>query len=167
MLTTDALPLSEQKGFCAKDRVLHDIRAQVLARVPTRWTLKDLAAQEFAAINGWRACRSLFPLSRLAKPCSGRTLLRWWPCDHALAFKEGRKAAAFVTQPYPDQDPQQTIAEVGRVADIHGLTLHLPPGGVHASIHYPGRTLFLVMTRPGVVVRWLPEQQTAWDAHDQ
>ncbi len=163
MTTPEILAIAEQKGMWAKDRILHDIRAQILGAVPARWILKDIAAQEFAAINGWRAC-DLFPLSRLAKQRSGRTPLQW-PCDHALAFKEGRRAVAFVTQPYAGHDAQKIITEVRTVADIHGLALHLPPGGVHASIHFPGRTLFLVMTRPGVVVRWLPEQQTSRDAH--
>lgn len=38
-----------------------------------------------------------------------------------------------------------------------GFELHVPPDPL-ASIHYPGATLFVVVTLPGVVVRWLPEQ---------
>jgi hypothetical protein len=38
-----------------------------------------------------------------------------------------------------------------------GLALHIPPDPL-ASLHYPGWTLFVLVTRPGVKVRFLPEQ---------
>jgi len=43
----------------------------------------------------------------------------------------------------------------------NGCTLHVPPAGAYASICFPGATLFLVLTLPGVTVQWLPEQLAA------
>jgi hypothetical protein len=40
-----------------------------------------------------------------------------------------------------------------------GFCVHIPPGGERASLYFPGRTLFIVVTLPGVGVKWLPEQQ--------
>jgi hypothetical protein len=40
---------------------------------------------------------------------------------------------------------------------MYGLRWHVPPMQ-RASFWYPGSTLFIVMTLPDVVVRWLPEQ---------
>ena len=40
---------------------------------------------------------------------------------------------------------------------IQRLALHLPPDPL-ASIHYPGETLFIVITKAGVAVKWLPDQ---------
>jgi hypothetical protein len=151
----------ESNGTSKKHCILQEILEQITATVPSRWALKDLAAQEFAAINGWHVSY-LFPLRRLGKP---RGSAVQWPCDHALAFKQGRRPAAFVTQPY-GHDAQKSIAEVRAVADNHGLTLHVPPGGAEWSIYFPGQALFLVMTKPGIEVRWLPEQYTRWIAQE-
>ena len=38
-----------------------------------------------------------------------------------------------------------------------GLAVHLPPDPL-ASIHYPGWTYFVVITKAGVTVKWLPDQ---------
>ena len=73
--------------------------------------------------------------------------------DHDVNFRADGKNVAILTQPYDhvDLDAVRTWA-VGR-----GLEAHVPPDPL-ASIHYPGGTLFLVITKPGVEVRWLPDQ---------
>ena len=70
-------------------------------------------------------------------------------------FSRGRRYVAVVGQPYLSA---VDIAEArARLAD-RGLVLHLAPDPL-ASFHYPGWTLFVVVTRPGVTgVRFLPEQ---------
>jgi hypothetical protein len=74
--------------------------------------------------------------------------------DHCVWFREGRRYVAAVGQPYLSA---VDIAEArARLAD-RGLVLHLPPDPL-ASFHYPGWTLFVVVTKPGVGVRFLPEQ---------
>jgi hypothetical protein len=84
-------------------------------------------------------------------------------CDHALYFqglwtdgKRGRINIAIAGQPY------QWIGEVGaEIADLErrGFCIHTPPRGDRASIWFPGQTLFIVVTLPGVEVKWLPEQR--------
>jgi hypothetical protein len=70
-------------------------------------------------------------------------------------FTRRARFVAAVGQPYPpaagDLDLWRT-----HLAD-RGLVLHVPPDPL-ASIHYPGGTIFVVVTKPGVEVRFLPEQ---------
>jgi hypothetical protein len=51
--------------------------------------------------------------------------------------------------------------ELLRLVDS-GFVVHVPPAGACASIHYPCWALFLVVTRPGIEVKWLPEQMTGY-----
>ena len=120
--------------------------------------LKAYAA--FAALNGWkvdysslhpdalgrRSRESLYNEHGLGTP--GERLF-----DHDVNFRADGKNVAILTQPYDhvDLDAVRTWA-VGR-----GLEAHVPPDPL-ASVHYPGETYFIVITKPGVTVKWLPDQ---------
>jgi hypothetical protein len=67
-----------------------------------------------------------------------------------------RKNVAIAGQPY-----QRSTSVRAELADLErrGFCVHTPPGGERASIWFPGQTLFIVATQPGVEVKWLPEQQ--------
>ena len=131
--------------------------------------LRRQAAEDFAALNGWRRSRSRFCVKTLLRggvhdgygqsayddavvdPTSISNLF-----DHALFFRESARpyrAAAIVGQPY------DTSAGTARAAAAEiGLVLHVP-SNVNASWHYPGWTRFFVFTRPAVArVQFLPEQ---------
>lgn len=73
--------------------------------------------------------------------------------DHCIGFRANGKNVAVLTQPYSHVD----LDAVRRWAADRGLVLHVPPDPL-ASIHYPGETLFIVITQPGVEVQWLPDQ---------
>ena len=117
------------------------------------------AMDAFAELNGWRPSEvASYGLSLLGRGrMSGRICADNHDCDlldHCVWFREGRRYAAVVGQPYLSA---VDIAEArARLAD-RGLVLHLAPDPL-ASFHYPGWTLFVVVTKPGVRVRFLPEQ---------
>jgi hypothetical protein len=132
--------------------------------------IQEEAANAFGRINGWRNS------DRCCGPCDlGRPSRRWWYLhaggwlDHPLYYKvprqDGKRGwvnAAIVGQPY---DGAMSCA-AGHLAVLirAGYELHVPPEPF-ASIWNPGATFFLVLTLPGVVVNWLPEQRIAgtWD----
>lgn len=122
---------------------------------------KQAAGDAFAALNGWRMAPAFTNLDRLGR--GGPTRSHHWTdngrdrrlLDHAVWFYRARRFIAAVGQPYPtavDDLPwwRASLAE-------RDLVLHEPPDPL-ASIHYPGATLFVVVTRPGVEVHFLPEQ---------
>jgi hypothetical protein len=142
-----------QSAFNVGDQLQHQIG-----------NVQQSASAEFARRNSWRHdCRSFAPW-RIGKAHGDWELIdqssRW--LDHPLYFRERRSDgkrgfvnAALVTQPYhADDDTLEAIAAE------HGLEWHRPPAGPYASIHFPGSTLFLVLTRPGRTIRWLDEQET-------
>lgn len=118
------------------------------------------AVAAFAAINGWRKAPAFFDLSRLgrgaptrshhwADHCRDRRLL-----DHPIWFYAARRYVAAVGQPYLDvADLREWRANLAE----RGFVLHVPPDPL-ASIHFPGSTLFVVVTKAGGAVKWLPEQ---------
>ena len=131
--------------------------------------LRRQAAEDFAALNGWRQSRSRFSVKALLRggvhdgygqsaydnaiidPISISNLF-----DHALFFREiarPYRSAAIVGQPY------DTSADTARAAAVEiGLVLHVPTN-VNASWHYPGWRRFFVFTRPEIErVCFLPEQ---------
>jgi hypothetical protein len=74
--------------------------------------------------------------------------------DHCVWFRRQRRYVAVIGQPcLSAADLAEERASLAR----RGLVMHVPPDPL-ASFHYPGWTLFLVVTLPGVAVRWLPEQ---------
>jgi hypothetical protein len=118
------------------------------------------AAKAFAEINGWRTAPAFFDLGRLGRGAPTRS--HHWAdnsrdrqlLDHPLWFYFQRRFVAAVGQPYrPAVDLVRWRAHLTE----RGFTLHVPPDPL-ASFHYPGSTLFVVVTRPGVRVRFLPEQ---------
>jgi hypothetical protein len=112
----------------------------------------------FAALNDWRAtefsCYNLGLLGRVAHSWSLYHSRDHVLLDHAIWFRQGRRYVAAVGQPY--LSAVDIADERARLA-ARGLVLHVPPDPF-ASFHYPGWTLFIVITLPGAAVRWLPEQ---------
>ena len=123
----------------------------------------DAAAHAFAHLNGWKLkAGAPFNLSHIGLsiharlvPDYGRHRQDRRLLDHPLWFTAARRCVAAVGQPYDWEDDE--IEECRAHLSGLGLALHIPPDPF-ASIHYPGNTLFLVVTQPGVDVRWLPEQ---------
>jgi hypothetical protein len=127
--------------------------------------LHQEARAAFARLNGWVVVQSssrwehLIPRERRGQD---KTPWGWGHfvggvSNHDFACREPEspnRITAVVCQPYNDH-----VAEAGAAAERLGLAIHVPPDP-RASIHYPGRTQFIVFTRPGVTVRWLPEQTT-------
>jgi hypothetical protein len=118
-----------------------------------------VAITTFAKLNGWRPSEvASYGLSLLGHDrMSGRTRAdnHDFPLlDHCIWFREGRRYVAAVGQPY--RSAVDIVEARARLAN-RGLVLHIPPDPF-ASFHYPGWTLFVVVTKPGVRVRLLPEQ---------
>jgi hypothetical protein len=116
------------------------------------------ATDAFAKLNGWRQTKSTsYNLGLLGRGASSRSL--WdssdFPLlDHCVWLRQDRRYVAVVGQPY--LSAVDIVEERARLA-LRGLVLHLPPDPL-ASFHYPGWTLFVVVTKPDVTVKWLPEQ---------
>jgi hypothetical protein len=117
------------------------------------------AMAAFVELNEWRETGAFYDLGHLGRNMGGRMVM--WAdgrdsdlLDHPAWFRRDRRYAAVVGQPYlSDVDIAETRARLAR----RDLTLHLPPDPL-ASFHYPGWTLFVVVAKPGVEVRFLPEQ---------
>jgi hypothetical protein len=100
------------------------------------------AAEAFGRLNGWALAKahsySLELLGRAIRTSGeGRDHLL---LDHDYWFRKDRR---YVAQ-------REGLTK-------RGFVLHLLPDPF-ASFRYPGWTLFVVVTKPGVAVRWLPEQ---------
>jgi hypothetical protein len=122
-------------------------------------------ARVFGELNGWTLAERSFTADAI-----GRAHTRWtgqfyshgW-MDHAIYFRARRpdwktaRCIAIVGQPYGDIDGHRREL-LDACASKLGLRWHAPPNP-RASIWYPPRTLFIVMTLADVVVRWLPEQE--------
>jgi hypothetical protein len=120
----------------------------------------EAAEQRFGAINGWHVCGQ-FAIERLGRSYrvdhSGKLRASW--LDHPIYYKQRTgyryfECVAIVGQPYGNSEFDQLAAMVASGE----YKIHTPPD-VAAAIHYPGAAMFIVLTRPGVRVRWLPEQQ--------
>jgi hypothetical protein len=129
--------------------------------------LQRQAAQEFAALNGWRWTERQFLASTLVRGGTHDSnrwvhdeLLDGWTShhmfDHPVFFREiarPYRTAAIVGQPY-DTKPNEARAIAAKI----GLELHVPPN-LTASWWYPGYARFFCFTRPEVMcVQFLPEQ---------
>jgi hypothetical protein len=110
-------------------------------------------AKQFGKINKWKLTTTQFGLDEFGRrqPRPQRTDGGF---DHALYYRDcyGR-FAAIVNQPY---DRPDYCRGTGR-ASSYDLTWQTPPEP-YASIWYPGFTRFIVITRPGQDICWLPEQ---------
>jgi hypothetical protein len=160
------------------DNVISDI-AQMIARYnqtnPKRdadWNAIKVQMQEghdaFARLNGWAVTKrssyeSLIPREQRRGSSWGRYYPRQWSeyvggvSDHDFACRDARgprpfPVTAVICQPYNDHTDEATAA-----AERLGLAVHIPPNP-HACFWYPGFTRIYVFTRPGVEVKWLPEQ---------
>lgn len=139
--------------------------------------LRRELVREFMKLNGWYVTECSFGLDALA---DGKKYVKYsellprcpnpWEgvnWDHTMYFrhsKSGGKTAALVTQPYghrekfdyeninrPSHKPWKASIE------WYKLKAHMPPNQF-ASVWFPGSTAFVVLTRPDVEVKWLPEQ---------
>jgi hypothetical protein len=126
--------------------VEHLLRAIRDSRGEEQWSLQKRAYQYFAELNGWKVGSKKrwcpFDLKVLQRPIF----------DHYRSFDK-----AMVTEPYAHRnwyDDGMTIA--ARYEGRFGLAFHMSPYPT-ASIYSPGQCAFLIFTRPGHVMKWLPE----------
>jgi hypothetical protein len=163
-----ALQTQAKESKAERDDPANAREHRIAARIANRriGELHIEAEHAFGTINGWRTDASYyFPPERLGRPHhQWEQNLSGWR-DHSIYYKaprhDGKRGfvnIAIVGHPYG--------LAPSWANDLHGLIsngyqLHVPPAGAYASIWYPGATLFLVLTLPGITVRWLPEQQNA------
>jgi hypothetical protein len=136
---------------------IETVIAEIRATNPRiRMDVYQAGVKAFADVNGWRVTDRGFALTKLGLS-GGREYARYssWQ-DHALYFKHDRKNIAAVGQPYGGAWRDRAEEELNTLA-AGGFAIHLPPQPF-ASLWYPGRCLFIVVTLPGVSVEWLPEQ---------
>jgi excisionase family DNA binding protein len=119
--------------------------------------LRQQAVNQFARINGWTPTDRLFSPAELGMNADVLYTSPGVPTlfDHPMAFTRGGMNVALVGQPYSCSANAEAFR---RYADKNGLDAHVPPNR-HASFWFPPNTLFLVVTLPFEVVRWLPEQE--------
>lgn len=119
-------------------------------------TLQETLIDEFAELNGWEFVCHPFGLRALAENRSfDNELSPMWP--HHLYFRHparfgGGRAAAIVTQPTGGPSIAEIYSQLG-----YGLILRTPPVTT-ASFYHPGHARFVVVTRPGVSLEFLPCQ---------
>jgi hypothetical protein len=149
-------------------RLSHDERWMIWKRrslQEQQWELQRQAATEFAKLNGWKYSKADFSPLLLARGGTqhNRNEHPWdagqWHdlFDRAVYFREPippYRPIAIVGQPYPNGLDE---AAAQRLAAKLGLRLHTPPN-LMASWWYPGSTRFFCFTRPGVSVRFIPDQ---------
>jgi hypothetical protein len=128
--------------------------------------------EAFAELNGWRLKsgdvndiawmipRELRPDFPFGLIMAGEVLGEVY--DHSFACRATTrpwKMTALVCQPYEygHEPPDKMIPLARARAEQFGMACHIPPNRF-ASIYYPGKCLFLVFTKPGTEVKWLPEQ---------
>jgi hypothetical protein len=131
--------MGSAEGACLQ-RVCPPSRGSCGVWSPERWTLSQ---RSFGAAS----------IGHTQRQCDDLHLESWE--DHRVWYCAGRVRAALVSQPYGKIKDYRD--ELDESAAQHGLQWHLAPNP-YASFHYPGRTLFIVVTMPGVEVKWLPEQ---------
>jgi hypothetical protein len=126
--------------------------------------LQAKAAEQFALINGWKRAHRSFALGQLARCSRARKRYEFSELtdalDHPLWFRVSRDPVAMVGQPY-HPDGERVRANIGHIVARHNLVVHTAPA-TYASIWYPGAAGFIVFTRPGTMVRWLPDQEDAF-----
>jgi hypothetical protein len=130
----------------------------------TNWELKTRARGWFATANGWSIGKA-FSIQTLAG-------MRGWRhserdrMDHQewyRSLRNGRPgaAAAIVGHNYPGDrnNAHYGIDGPRELAEFYGLALHVAPAGAQASWHFPGHSVLLVMTPPGVDVVWPTDEE--------
>jgi hypothetical protein len=135
------------------------LRIQAKQMAARKNELRRQAAQEFAALNGWRLTERGFSPETLARGGT-HSGLDWGYdldlLDHPVFFREivrPYRTAAIVGQPYDTKSD-----EARAIAAKIGLALHVPPKAT-ASWWYPGWARFFCFTRREIAsVQFLPEQ---------
>jgi hypothetical protein len=115
-------------------------------------------AVAFGELNNWRLTTREFHSCDL-----GTCRRNWLGCtERALYYRDAtRRNVALVVQPYiAEHCTGDWLSKLKANYAARGLCCHAPPQ-VCASFWYPGWTAFLVITKPGAMVQWLPEQ-LAW-----
>jgi hypothetical protein len=121
---------------------------------------KQAAVDAFAALNQWKRAISSSGLGCLGRGLATRSY--GWRgddedrelFDHAIWFRAGERYVAAIGQPY--MAAIDLVEWRDHLAE-RGFALHVPLDPL-ASFHFPGSTLFVVVTRVGVPVHFLPEQ---------
>src|SRR5271170_7316264 len=148
----------------------------------TKWELKQSAAKQFAKANGWRFGKYFdrYRLAGIRASGGGCSTLG----DHAQYFWKDRRPVAIVAHNYPagsrhdygkeflgrtltgdefELDPMffpdygdnhYGVVGIAREAGELGLVTHVAPAGAAASWYFPGHSILLVVTRPGIEVVW-------------
>jgi hypothetical protein len=153
-------PHDPDHGLAAIRHLLHEQTAKGLSapvRDRERLTrqlseLRVAVAEQFADLNGWQLYQPgcSFRPGDIGRR-SGQTFTGGC-IEHALYFRGTGVCAAIASQPYDEVEDQ---AE--KLAERYSLTLHVAPHP-KSSIWFPGWARFLVLTKPGHRVCWLPEQ---------
>lgn len=126
-----------------------------------RQELRNAAMNAFAELNGWRRTDRVFSTKVLAAgKCHDGHGHDWNLAehefeDHAEHYRERGnpyRSAAILAHLY------NHAADVEGWGRAKGLQAHVPPLRM-ASWYFPDRCLVVAYTRPGVTVRWLPEQE--------
>jgi hypothetical protein len=140
------------------NELLRGIRRSILQSNKDSQKQKDAASRVFAYLNRWEYHPMRYPFC-LHGLQAGK--LQHCGCVEAnrgvfrypLVFTDQLKQpAAIVGQSYSND-----AAGVRRIAKQYGLEVH-QPAARYASIFYPGACDFHVFSRPGTLVKWLPEQ---------
>jgi hypothetical protein len=128
--------------------------------------INQIARDRFAQANGWRYAQRGFTLDALIRGTahggkSDRRLFDYLhsnPFDHRESFRlpksDGGRPVAILAHNYgADGEDGQLLRRL--INDLEGkLVLHVPPTGEAASWYYPGATLPMCVTRPGIEVIW-------------
>ena len=117
--------------------------------------LQERAAKKFAELNGWRLLRTTFKVTDIGGARTGHAdIYHARLLDHGLYFRKAGDCIAIAAQIY---DLKVNLPHIEALAKGLGLCVQMPPQ-VFASIHNPGGAAFVVVTEPGIKVRWLSEQ---------
>jgi hypothetical protein len=126
--------------------------------------LQERAAVAFASLNGWKVSTSPFRLSKLGSVgpdyyWRGSTTI----FDHCIFFRQHRRAAAVLAQPYAKNF--KSICEAQRLADQLGIQCAVPPCP-WSSFHFPQWTQTILFCHRDHGVVWLPEHVNgiAWSS---
>lgn len=134
-----------------------DLLTKLAGQTRTNVELEREAVRAFAALNDWTWTDDVFSYRALSpggvKPWHLPGWMLGGPLDHCLWFRDrSRRPVALVTQPYDYPDLEEEIQNFLSVVAVH------TPPATYASIHYPGVARFIVFTKRGTSVEWLPEQ---------
>jgi hypothetical protein len=121
--------------------------------------LTDVAEEMFGAQNGWWIAKTPFAPDLIGKKRSTGnryTGVQSW-LDHTTYYRtKAGIAAAILSQPYGDLD--QFRDELDAIVQRTGLRWQVPTNE-RISFWYPGKTLFIVLTKPEHQMVWFSEQQ--------